>query len=107
MSRAFMTGSRVYGTPKPDSDYDLVVDIDPETAKDIRKAAGVKEGEPVRFGALNLILTTSEAEYDAWLDATAECVDRRNSKGPLTRDEAIAIHRQVRTERKVLHGNPS
>lgn len=105
--RSFLTGSRVYGTPKPDSDYDLVVDMDPETALDVRKAAGVKPGMPIRFGVLNLIPVTSEAEYDAWLDATAACVDKRNTSGPLTRDEAITIHKKIRTERKVLHGNPS
>lgn len=36
---SFMTGSRVYGTPRPDSDYDLVVLVSPATLRALHKAA--------------------------------------------------------------------
>lgn len=105
--KSFLTGSRVYGAPKPDSDYDLVVFADADVVRQLRMAAGVKTGEPIRFGVLNLIPVSSEAEYDAWHDATAQCLVKASVDGPLTRDEAVAIHKPIRTERKVLHGNPS
>lgn len=36
---SFMTGSRVYGTPRPDSDYDFVVLVSPATLRALHKAA--------------------------------------------------------------------
>jgi hypothetical protein len=85
--KAFITGSRAYGTPRLDSDLDLVIRCDEDTAAALRIAAATisKEGNTnfagIR-GPLNLILCDSDEKYDAWLKGTIELkakapVDRR------------------------------
>lgn len=95
---AFATGSRVYGTPRPDSDLDLVVLVDSDDLARLRELADktdTVEQEPddksypsdsLRFGKLNLICISSHAVFEAWRKATDSLALRR----PVTRDEAVA-----------------
>lgn len=85
--QAFLTGSRVYGSPREDSDIDLVVFCSEHTRKTLEKH---KDGghaiNAVRFGKLNLILCDSKPDYDAWqvgtlaLQARGKSVDRETAK---------------------------
>jgi predicted nucleotidyltransferase len=67
---AFITGSRAYGTTKPNSDIDLVIRVDEETAKILQLFSESKTA--VRFGKVNLILCTTDEEYAVWLLGTME-----------------------------------
>jgi len=58
---AFITGSHAYGTPTDESDIDLVVWVGGDA-----KTLLAKEGYPIRFGNLNLILVDSEEQWTAW-----------------------------------------
>jgi hypothetical protein len=73
---AFVTGSRAYGTPKSDSDVDLVILTDPYTADMLMKQSdGGKI--PIRFGNLNLVVCTDPAEFAIWKVGT-EIVKHKN-----------------------------
>jgi hypothetical protein len=101
---AFMTGSYVYGTPTEKSDIDLVVLMDPQ---ELDLLAGLsdsgehgdryelaKNGASLRFGSLNLIVVTTQEQFDAWARARVEC----ESLEPCDRDTAKAIHKKHETE---------
>lgn len=68
---AFITGSHAYGTPNKDSDVDLVVRMSKATLKKLHELSGIKEGEPLRFGNLNLIACTNDLEMAVWKVGTA------------------------------------
>lgn len=87
---SFLTGSRAYGTPTKDSDVDLVVLVDDATAKVLHKFTEAANGT-VRFGKLNLIVLTSEKEYDAWERATKLMVNDRQKGRPHDRNSAIEV----------------
>jgi predicted nucleotidyltransferase len=100
--RAFVTGSRRYGYPKPDSDLDIVVLVDPadlELMKQVASAAVIAPEEykgsgavSMRFGKLNLICTTRKEAYDVWLEGTEELDARK----PVLRDDAIKLFQELR-----------
>lgn len=96
---AFLVGSRVYGTPREDSDIDLVVRIDHEQAQMIRALADPPKGNDpvgvVRFGKLNLIICETDGGYEAWREGMDEVMDEFRS-GPVTRDRAMEIFHQYR-----------
>lgn len=93
---AFLTGSRAYGTPRPDSDVDLCVLLSHDELEALALQAPQSNGEPasgdendasLRFGRLNIIAMTDPSRFEAWKEATAELVARK----PVTRDEAIRL----------------
>lgn len=93
---AFLTGSRAYGTPRPDSDVDLCVLLSHDDLEALALQAPQANGEPasgdendasLRFGRLNVIAMTDPGRFGAWKEATAELVSRR----PVTRDQAIKL----------------
>lgn len=85
---SFISGSRSYGTPRSDSDVDLVVLVSPLDADIIRSLAGCnKLDEPVKFGRLNLILMESELEMAVWYVATEQC----RKIAPLDREAAKKV----------------
>lgn len=105
-ANAFITGSRAYGTPSPGSDVDLVVFVDAETLASLRTAAAFPigpaqdgpsakdtgaDGASLRFGALNVIATTSRQRFDSWASGT------RMLKGlaPVTRSVAVAAFKEL------------
>lgn len=85
MSRAFVTGSRWYGTPREDSDIDLVVVVSPEEAE-ILWSLSENPGGSVRFGRLNLIVLTDEDQGDTW----DEHRGRMRAHAPVEREFAVA-----------------
>lgn len=91
---AFITGSHAYGTPREDSDVDLVVLVDDDTIAKLTELnggevghSGGPESASLRFGALNLILHSNPAMFEAWQAGTASLKRRK----PVTRDEAVAL----------------
>lgn len=86
MIRAFVTGSHAYGTPRDNSDIDLVVLVEPESLALLRVAvgadpppasAGPDTSASLMFGKLNLVVVRDEREFQIWRDVTAELALRR------------------------------
>lgn len=108
---AFVSGSQRYGTPTEKSDIDLIVLLDDDNEQfDLLGNEGEVDGDAsdpceeghdqtegrvmsLRFGNLNLIVVNKKL-YRAWKDATDELVAQK----PVTRDEAIAVHRKHRAK---------
>lgn len=94
---AIVTGSRVYGIPKSDSDIDLVVLVTPADLKRLMTVAGEVVGgsaggercieASLRFGKLNLLCVTDPVAYHVWERGTRELRDN----APVTRDVAVAM----------------
>lgn len=96
---AFVTGSRAYGTPRPDSDVDLVVPIDAAALRELLDVVNEDEvssgsgyhGVSLRFGRLNLICVTGPRQLDAWSSGTKAL----KAKAPVARDEAVALFKSL------------
>lgn len=93
--KCFITGSRAYGEPREDSDTDLVVLCTTQEYGILCNAGGEPYGSSgmfdefrrsIKFGPLNLICLTLEAEFEAWRKGTEECIAQK----PVTRIEAVA-----------------
>lgn len=83
--KCFLTGSRVYGTPKEDSDLDMVILIEEEEERDyILALKDNPNAKMTMFGNINLIVVKSEDEYYAWKSAT----ELLESKKPVTKKKA-------------------
>jgi len=112
MSKPFLTGSRVYGTPRADSDIDLVVLVTPEELDKLALFADVKMEEmapfedryggdaeirrSLRFGKLNMICVCEDQEYHVWKDGTALLAEKKKKTGPVTREEAVRLFEHLR-----------
>jgi hypothetical protein len=92
---AFLTGSHAYGKPTDGSDVDLVVRLDEDTRKKLveifcpeseREAHGYPELQ-FKSGKLNIILCSTDASFDAWLDGTKKLI----AEAPVTRDRAVEV----------------
>ncbi len=106
--KAFLTGSRVYGAPRPDSDIDLVVFMDREEAQRLHYLAAQladdfgetydeeTPGASLRFGNLNLIVCTDESRYRSWAIGTKDLEIIAEEAKPVTRLEAIRCFRILR-----------
>ncbi len=108
--RSFITGSRAYGNPNESSDIDLVVLV---TKADLKRLAGQAEktiyGGPdsdggwvnssFRFGNMNLICVSSIEAFQCWKDGTNQLKKWRDKHGPVSREQAIQVFRQLRHER--------
>lgn len=99
---AFLTGSRVYGKPRPGSDTDLVIRVDEATADRLRKLSETGK-EPVKFGRLNLILCETDEEYAVWKTGTEACIftslhsSESGKHTPIDKREAKRIIDTIRT----------
>lgn len=82
----FWTGSRVYGTPRPASDHDLVVRMSGCIADQLRSIVGAWK---LDFLQLNIIACETNEQYDAWMKARELCC----LEMPCSRDRAIEIHK--------------
>lgn len=96
INKAFLTGSHAYGTPNNESDIDLVLLMDESEGRRLATLAGIEPdknyGVPViRFGKLNLIVVTSQTEYDAWFNGTNQLVQEK----PVTRERARDLLRAI------------
>lgn len=96
------TGSRVYGKPRPDSDWDWVIlfgrvpvplwsaaDTRTESDDEYRGARGIDFA--LRFGPLNLLVCTERDQLTAWEKGTALLVAERDMRGPRTRERAVEV----------------
>ena len=95
----FITGSRAYGTPKEESDIDIVLLVESDVIQELQEMCdqpddfetylGIDTGgditTSIRFGKLNMILHTRPEKYNAWKEATDELIQRK----PVARDEAV------------------
>lgn len=98
----FLTGSRIYGVSRPESDLDMVLKVTPLEAKlltevqdsgrndDYGSYGNSPESTSIRFGRLNLIICFTDEAYHRWLAARSLC----RMKSPITRDEAVRIHKE-------------
>lgn len=102
---AFVTGSRAYGKPKVGSDVDLVVLVSKEDMAILKQTAdpvatlhpeyGDIVSVPLRFGKLNLIVTTSAIDYGVWLKGT-ERLEAMASHEPVSRATAVDLFKALR-----------
>ena len=87
--KSFLTGSRVYGEPREDSDIDLVIHGDNDLLSSL--LLNSETGEmPLRFGKLNLIVLSSDT-FEAWKKGTDELIADYRLGKPSSRDEAVAV----------------
>lgn len=101
--RAFITGSRAYGTPREDSDIDLVV---PLYEKDYRTLWALSGGNKLMFGKLNIVAFNMSDEEDAkrffaWKKVNYELC----KKQPVTKEEACLAFREAGAESVYTRGN--
>lgn len=99
---SFITGSRAYGKPRPDSDIDLVVFISPQDAnklaaiepqpnKDIVDYYGKTKTMNLRFGKLNLLACTDKSRFLEWHKGTRLL----KAQAPVERDAAIEMFEKI------------
>jgi predicted nucleotidyltransferase len=109
--KSFITGSHAYGTPRLDSDVDLVVLISPHAAEILAshipeegwdgenhqvKNYGLPDEPKITnlvFGKLNLICLYNEKDFRNWKALTDDLIER----APVTREEAIEYMHANRT----------
>lgn len=97
------TGSRKYGTPKPDSDFDWVVFLghyfqddwlsqkaDSHTRDTVGETSAFGIDYACRFGPLNVLVVSTTKQYRAWDRGTKNLFKRR----PVTREEAVEEFRR-------------
>lgn len=100
---AFLTGSRKYSVPRPESDTDLVVLVSKEDLKVLRdqssfenttsqRTGGYLENLSLRFGGLNLICCTEAVSYELWAEGTRRLTER----SPVTRFQAVELFDKIR-----------
>ena len=91
---SILTGSRVYGTPRKDSDLDLVVLMEPKEAADLAMFHGISlERDESHYpsaqfhaGKINIIIETSKDAFEVWVKGTHDLMERL----PVDRDTAVA-----------------
>ena len=81
----FITGSRAYGYPTPDSDIDLVLPVLDEQESDLLLHLSDKSKCPIKYNKLNLIICTLPGQYELWKNGT----EYLKSIAPVTREFAI------------------
>jgi predicted nucleotidyltransferase len=111
---AFLTGSHVYGKPRPSSDVDLALLVDKQTFgllllnSDVGEGSNSEVGDQpgtekdalaVRFGKLNLLLTTNPKTFQAWENATQDLTDIASRNGPVDRE--FACNTFIKYEKEV------
>ena len=94
--QAFITGSRRYGSPKPTSDLDLVIRVTREEAELIAAMAHAQnrvypQHRVIRFGYMNLIVATTDRQWDAWYCGTRALYQKR----PVDRATAVKTFRRM------------
>ena len=107
--KSFLTGSRYYGTPRSDSDIDLVVLMDgtqlvvlakfADNTDDFGSPGGEQydDGCSLRFGKLNLLCVTQDKHFNVWKQGTDELFAMK----PVTRDKAIEHLAELRRRNKI------
>jgi hypothetical protein len=94
------TGSRVYGIPTPDSDWDWVLQCT-FTAVLSMNADEITTTQPedlgtlgidysMRFGPVNLLVVTTLTQFNAWLQGTKQLI----AECPVVRDRAVEVFQE-------------
>ena len=99
---AFLTGSMAYGTPREDSDIDVVMrvgswDMVNSMAYHADESGSFDEyvhQTSMRYGKLNVILCFTDNAYEAWRRGTEELIARK----PVTRQEAVDTFKRLFAE---------
>ena len=107
IEKAFLTGSRAYGTPRADSDIDVVAMMSHTLALLLVAFGEAPEGYEddqgflsVRFGMLNLMCCWEDEAFFAWADGTRELIERtEHGAMRVTRAEAVKLFTRLRAER--------
>jgi hypothetical protein len=107
---SIVTGSVAYGRPEKNSDVDLVILCSPadldrlakyaDSTFDLRQkpdsdpGSGAEKGltASLRFGKLNVIVTTDLIAFGVWVEGTREL----KSRAPVGREAAVAHFRELR-----------
>lgn len=125
--KAFLTGSRVYGSPRGNSDIDLVVFLTPRELEELRQVADSSDEDRIdkkdsdggpqfmngpaaslRFGKLNLICVTDPLAYAVWLNGTKILTrEAEKSSGPVLRPVAIAFFEALRRSAGLFDHRPT
>lgn len=100
MISSILTGSHAYGTPREDSDVDLVVLMDPGPGFDfallfeaeIKRGKNSYPGAQFTQGKLNIILCTDIQDFEIWEQGTRDLQKKR----PVTREEAMEHFARLR-----------
>jgi len=95
--KSYFTGSQVYGTPRPDSDIDLVIRMSSEELAKIVHAQVADtvvwfENSPtasLKFGKLNVIACITDDAFEKWAVSTVQL----ELRAPVTREEAIRTYK--------------
>jgi hypothetical protein len=103
-TRVLLGGSRAYGTPREDSDWDLVMLTDAETSKRLREAftadgpehSGRDGGLSITVGKLNLLIETDRTNYDVW----AEGIRQLKALAPVPRSQAVELFERLEADAK-------
>lgn len=107
MTKPFLTGSQIYGMPHADSDVDLVLLVTHHELETLMKFSDKQSHKDfdyygrtfcvsLRFGKLNLIVTTDQDQYNIWAQGTEFLTKIK----PVTKDVAIKCFDALR------EGNP-
>lgn len=104
----YMGGSRVYGTPRPDSDTDIAMLVNAEAQAAFFDTCDVfKKWDngtiSFRFGNLNLITMVDPKLYARWKLA----FDRLVSERPVSKERACEVHLQEGATNVKWEGHPS
>ncbi len=88
---SFLTGSRAYGTPREDSDWDIVCLVSEDALDTLMcltgtRVEGVQSGVSIKEGCLNLIVMSDARAYAIWEAAT----DKLKTIAPVSRAIAKA-----------------
>lgn len=121
---AIVTGSRVYGEPTDKSDIDLVILVSEDDMMNLVGVASMQERqrdskEPtpdygigamatsLRFGMLNLIVTTDPLQFEVWRRGTKVIKDYRDDHGPVSRARAKLLLSALRLHCGVMTIEPT
>lgn len=104
---AFITGSRAYGLPRADSDYDIGV-VMPRALIELLESIS-EAGTTLRFGRLNLVpFASDEPEELVRLEAWHRVNDHLIQRKPVSKEDAVQSFRDAGAEdpRRVISTLP-
>ena len=92
---SFLTGSFAYGTPRYNSDIDLVIWISEADLKWLKQEGGqwktMRHTTSFKLGRLNLLCITDFDTWQKWREGTDRLIKQR----PVTKAQAIAVFAQL------------
>jgi hypothetical protein len=96
---AFVTGSRAIGGSTKNSDIDLVIFVDNPITEELLETNSDRNGIPVYYGSLNLLICNTPEKYLFWKKALSLCIEQStNLARDLTKEERCEIHENLAKE---------